>query len=71
MVVFYFTASILFAPVCGLSHSMRNVQGLGSGLRLHTFRIIRPHRIDPGAMTSNYPSLPAPDEAATSAPLAW
>lgn len=47
---------------------MRSAKVTGSRVHLHTFRIIRAHRIDPGAMTFNYPPFLAPDEAVDSAP---
>lgn len=47
---------------------MRNAQVTGSRLHVHTFRIIRAHRIDLGAMTFNYPPFLAPDEAIASGP---
>lgn len=68
MVTFYLTASILLPPVQGHSPWMRNAQVTGSRLHVHTFRIIRAHRIDPGAMTFNYPPFLAPDEAIASGP---
>ena len=54
------TASSLFTPVSGLSHQMRSAQGSGTGLHLYSCRVIAGHLFDPGVMTSNHPSLPAP-----------